>query len=211
MPIHPLALDSRRAAYRERILAAAEEVFARDGFAGARIADVVAASGLSLGTVYGLYDGKAAIYAAVHEHRLTELLAASAEAVTQGDPGTVLLSGTAGFVRWLADHPGYLRMHVREGLSWTSPDQFASDVQVASWSRGIELIVGVLEAGIATGVFVPGEPQRMARLVAATQQVFVMDWVDRGCVDPIDTVVDDLSACLRRTFFVAAPPAPRSA
>ena len=50
----PIAVDP----VRDRLIDAAASVFARDGYDGARIQDVVRAAGLTTGAVYGRYRGK---------------------------------------------------------------------------------------------------------------------------------------------------------
>lgn len=55
-------------AVRERLVDAAAEVFARDGFDGARIQDIVRAAGLTTGAVYGRFRGKSEL---LHEAVVT--------------------------------------------------------------------------------------------------------------------------------------------
>jgi AcrR family transcriptional regulator len=59
---------------RQRLLAAAAEVFARRGFDGATLAEIAEHAGLSTGAIYGLFSGKAELFAASVEARAeTEL------------------------------------------------------------------------------------------------------------------------------------------
>ena len=61
---------SRRSARtRERILAAATEVFARRGFHGARVADIAEAAGMAYGLVYHHFRNKDEILAAIFQER----------------------------------------------------------------------------------------------------------------------------------------------
>lgn len=50
---------------RTRILAAAAEAFAREGFAAARLTDIAAEAGVSTGNLYRYYPNKAALFDAV--------------------------------------------------------------------------------------------------------------------------------------------------
>ncbi|MGM0785559.1 MAG: TetR/AcrR family transcriptional regulator [Pseudomonadota bacterium] len=54
-----------KAAIRTRILAAAAEAFAREGFATARLTDIAAEAGISTGNLYRYYPNKAALFDAV--------------------------------------------------------------------------------------------------------------------------------------------------
>jgi AcrR family transcriptional regulator len=57
---------------RERVLDAAAEVFAAQGFEGARIASIAKAAGLSVGAIYNHYPSKAELLAAVVERHTAE-------------------------------------------------------------------------------------------------------------------------------------------
>src|SRR3954452_5269042 len=59
---------------RQRVLDAAARVFAKNGYDGARIAQIAKAAGLSVGAIYNHYTSKAELLAAVVErHGIDEL------------------------------------------------------------------------------------------------------------------------------------------
>jgi AcrR family transcriptional regulator len=66
---------------REAILAAAREVFARDGFHGATLERVAEAAGFTKGAVYSAFDSKADLFLAVYEARVAERVARADMAV----------------------------------------------------------------------------------------------------------------------------------
>jgi TetR/AcrR family fatty acid metabolism transcriptional regulator len=57
---------------RDRILAAATEVFARSGFHGARVADIADQAGIAYGLVYHYFHNKDDILAAIFSERWTQ-------------------------------------------------------------------------------------------------------------------------------------------
>ena len=59
---------------RQRILDAAEREFATKGYAGSRINDIAAASGLSVRMIYHYFEDKAGLYEAVARHNFSEIL-----------------------------------------------------------------------------------------------------------------------------------------
>ncbi len=61
--------SKRSARTRERILAAATEVFARSGFHGARVADIAEQAGIAYGLVYHYFHNKDDILAAIFAER----------------------------------------------------------------------------------------------------------------------------------------------
>jgi TetR/AcrR family transcriptional regulator, fatty acid metabolism regulator protein len=64
--------SSRSAQTRERILAAATEVFARSGFHGARVADIAEQAGIAYGLVYHYFHNKDDILGAIFSERWHE-------------------------------------------------------------------------------------------------------------------------------------------
>lgn len=84
----PLRADARR--NRERILAAAVEVFARDG-AEAQMDDVASHAGVGVGTLYRHFPTKDALVAELVRQKLRRLAAVMSEAIDhEGDPGEAL-------------------------------------------------------------------------------------------------------------------------
>ncbi|HEY8430959.1 MAG TPA: TetR/AcrR family transcriptional regulator [Sandaracinaceae bacterium] len=65
MPRSPKDNLQIRAARRDAILAAATRVFAKKGFARAKISDIAKEAGLSHGLVYHYFDSKAAVFGAI--------------------------------------------------------------------------------------------------------------------------------------------------
>ncbi len=87
-PRRPLRADAAR--NRERILVAAEEVFARDGLA-VPVDTVAERAGVGVGTMYRHFPTKEALFEAIVVHRLDELLEltrADIEAGARGDGAT---------------------------------------------------------------------------------------------------------------------------
>jgi AcrR family transcriptional regulator len=70
-------------AVRERLIDAAAEVFAREGYDGARIQDVVRAAGLTTGAVYGRFTGKDELLHEAVVTRATPQVPFSAEGIAK--------------------------------------------------------------------------------------------------------------------------------
>ena len=69
------ALSERGQARRQAILAAAREIFLEKGYAAATLAEVVARSGGSLSTLYGLFGNKRGLFEAILRDFADEILA----------------------------------------------------------------------------------------------------------------------------------------
>ncbi|WP_308797040.1 TetR/AcrR family transcriptional regulator [Agromyces silvae] len=86
----PKVSDAHRAARRTQILGAAVRCFARKGYRGTSMSEIIDESGLSAGAIYGHFDGKQELFAAVAE----QVLAAREEDLNTRHPdGTPLSPG----------------------------------------------------------------------------------------------------------------------
>jgi len=196
------ARRAREGLYRRLILEAAERIFAEKGFDAAKIEEVAAASGLSLGTLYSVVGGKSDVMRAVHEARNAEILACAAVAAERaGGSLESLLAAVRAYVEFFVGHPDYLRIHLRGGHAWGLAGAGSrSRSQLHAWDEGIDLYAGIFERGIAAGSFHPGAPRLLARMMIAMQQVQLADWVERGTSEDPEALVADVQAQLRRSF-----------
>ena len=76
---------------RANVLDAARDVFAKDGYDGARVSDITDAAGLALGTFYGYFDDKADVFAAVLESVYRDLYDAARSPYLQSDGPSEIL------------------------------------------------------------------------------------------------------------------------
>jgi AcrR family transcriptional regulator len=103
---------------RDRILGAAEKLLATSGFHGTSMRDVAAAARLPLANVVYHFARKEQLYAAVLGAIADQLMRAlAAELATAGAPPLARLAAFAGaLVRWSVEHPGRVRLLMRELL-----------------------------------------------------------------------------------------------
>jgi AcrR family transcriptional regulator len=82
---------AKTGATQQRILDAATGVFATRGFTAATMADVVAASGASIGSIYHHFGGKSELFLAIFE-QMADAVDRRIDATMReaGDPGTAL-------------------------------------------------------------------------------------------------------------------------
>jgi AcrR family transcriptional regulator len=168
--------------YRRLIVDAAEQVFAERGYDEAKIQEIAQGAGIALGTLYTVFPGKTEIYAAIQEQRGREILESIYRAI-QGYEGVIdaCERGIDAYVRSLVERPAFLRMHLREGLSWTDPATLRSGEEVATWERGMSLAIGLLHAGIERGfLHAESRPEVVLKMMIAAHQVQLQDWLDRG-------------------------------
>lgn len=191
--------DARQAMYRDHILDAAEEVFAEHGYEAAKVQSVAAQAGVSLATLYGVFETKWDLYRAVHARRTGALQEFIRE---RGDvPGDVLdrmLAGVSAYIEFHMTHRGYLRMHLREGHVWSTSSTLTAPEQVEAWESGLRYMAKAFALGVKAGIFVDYErPELMARTNLALSQVRLADWVDRGMKES----VEELNAAIHKQFI----------
>ena len=193
---------ARSALYRQLILEAAERVFADKGFDDAKMEEIAAESGLSLGTLYSVFQGKAELFRAVHEVRDAEVLQRAIDGARGlTSPLDMLLAGVRAYVEFFAAHPDFLRIHLHEGFAWGLAGANApSRARAVAWNEGVAMQATLFERGIQEGIFHPGDPRLMARLMIAMHQVVLADWVERGMQRDPQTLVADIHDQLRRSF-----------
>lgn len=164
--------------------------------------DIAAASGLSLGTLYSVFEGKSDIYEAVHDERLGQLFVLIGHAMkSEAPPSERLMQGNRVFVRWLTEHPDYLRIHLNSGGAWSSNPQEVGEGLVDAWHRGIDLMARVIREAMLAGDLCEGDPIIMARLMAAIQQVFMSAWVESGMREDATCLSERIERQLRRSLF----------
>ncbi|MDP3859061.1 MAG: helix-turn-helix domain-containing protein [Stagnimonas sp.] len=201
--------DARDAAYREHIFEVAEKLFAEQGFDNTRMQDIAAAAGISLGTLYQSYPGKRELHRGLLTGRDQQMLDAvvlrqkTMARSTAGGMERILWMLEAN-LRFLLQHPDYLRMHLHEGHAWYNRAADGTQDQDEVWTRGQALMEQVFNWGMAEGWFSPGVPAHMARLVVVNQQTRLANWVIDGLHAPHEQVLAQIQADFVRLFCTPA-------
>lgn len=204
------AVAMRRDAYRAAIVAAAERVFAKHGYAGTKMQDVAAEAGIAIATVYAIIPSKEELYAAVHEVRGRELLERAASAASgAGSAWEALRSGVTAYVSFLTEHPAYLRIQLSEAQPWALDPKFVCSEQKRQWKQGLELSTRVFQAAMSEGAIIEGDPKLMARVMIAAHQVFLVEWVEAGSKEPASALVQRMQDHVQRAFGRPTPSASR--
>ena len=98
---------------RQGILEAASRVFTRDGYVDARMIDVAAEAGLSLGGLYRYFENKEDLFASVIENLHEELFNRSRSSTPIArDPEAALFEANLGYLQHYRDNSGVLRAFI---------------------------------------------------------------------------------------------------
>jgi AcrR family transcriptional regulator len=216
MPRKKAARDAARAArtgvYRQHILEAAERVFAEHGYEAAKVADISRDCGLSMGTIYAVFPGKAELYAALLEERGKELLRLAHDVAARDlPPRQALLALAEVYIDYFVRHPAFLRMHLQSGASWALGSATGAPTQMGYWRDIHALQADIFRRGVAGGEFVDQKPEYLARMFSAMDQVLLADWVAGGMRDDRDALVERLREMVERALCLPAASRRRSA
>lgn len=194
----------RASLYRDQIVEAAELIFADRGFANARMLDIAQAAELSLATVYDLFQGKEELYRHILIERDQQMLARVLErvgSVFEGRPDLMAVLDLLGVqIRFLLEHPAYLRMQLHDGRFWYHSDTRPSSTEQILWERGLEQMLHLFAWGQAQGLFIEGEHADLARMMLSNQQTRLANWVQSGMQESHDGVVRRIQADFVRFF-----------
>ena len=191
----------KRELYRQAVLDAAERVFGDEGYEATKVQRIAAEAGLSLTTLYSVFDSKWEIYRAVHRRRLDEVIRLAEGVVQQGaSPLETLIAGTRMQLRFFMDRRDYTKMQLKEVTAWSTIELLRSPEQVEGLGMGLAQFASLFRAGIDAGDFVEDDPELMARMVIACQQVRLAMWMDNGCGEDPEHVADASLRHLLRSY-----------
>lgn len=196
--------DRKRELYREAILDAAERVFGEEGYDATKVQRIAAEAGVSLTTLYGVLDSKWEIYREVHRRRLSEVMGLT-QGVLQKDmsPIDILIVGTRLQLAFFMERRDFTKMQLKEVTAWSTIELLRSPEQVEALGVGLDLMANLLRRCIDEGFLIDDDPELMARMMIATQQVRLAMWMDRGCQEDPKGVTDAALRHLLRSYCTA--------
>ncbi|MDO3645767.1 TetR/AcrR family transcriptional regulator [Nocardia mangyaensis] len=155
-----------KAARRQEILAAAVRVFARKGFAAARIDDVAAEAGIAKGSVYLYFDSRDALLEAAfdaHAARVADTLAGADDSAEPLDQLATLIRAT---VTMLAEDADLARIQL---------DLWSTPLDIAGVYRDYRARIGALlrEAELRPGL----DPDRTATVIIGAIEGCLVQWL----------------------------------
>jgi AcrR family transcriptional regulator len=193
---------AKEALYRQLVMDAAERVFAQKGYDDTKMEEIATESGLSLQTLYAVFSGKAALYQELNAAGAEELQRRTADSVRGiSDPGEAILAGVRAYTHYFLEHPNFLRMNLRDGLTWGGEGAgVASHQRTEAWRAGVEQLTAAVKGCIERGTFHDRDPRLIARMMVAMQQVELAHWLDgRMRTDP-EQVVREIQDQVVRAF-----------
>jgi len=191
----------KRELYREAILDAAERVFGEEGYEATKVQRIAAEAGVSLTTLYSVLESKWEIYRAVNRRRLAEVMSL-AQGIVRKDMSSLdtLIAGTRMQLAFFMARRDFTKMQLKEVTAWSTIGLLRSPEQVEALGAGLQLFSSLFRQGIKDGYLIDDDPELMARMVIASQQVRLGMWMDRGCKEDPNRVADAALRHLLRSY-----------
>ncbi len=206
MPVVNAPTTKKGRETRSKILAAAREVFAEDGYVDARMVDIARRAGLSNGGLYRYFTSKDAVFAALiadlHEDLYRESGRTSASFAD--DPLAALTEANRGYIEMYFDNRDVMRAFIEAAgvdrgfrqIWWEMRDRHVRRfAETLRREHGIEEIEGVAATTMT---------EAMACMVE--QACFV--WFAHEDMNERRVSVDEATAALSRAWYVAVFGAP---
>ncbi|HET7084737.1 MAG TPA: TetR/AcrR family transcriptional regulator [Rhizomicrobium sp.] len=158
----------RKDARPPEILEAALAVFAQKGFAATRLDDIARQAGITKGTIYLYFDSKQALFEALARQSIGAQMDQIKAQLDQfpGSSAALLrfVLSTMGRFATTSDRVVLPRLVLAEASNFPQLAEFWRREIIA---RGLGLMTGIIQRGVASGEFREIEPQHAARLCVA--------------------------------------------
>jgi len=172
---------------RAQILTAAEDLFARRGYAATRLEDIADVVGVRRSSVVYYFAGKREIYAAVLKQLFEELLDRLNHALVQQGPLEERIEGVVcAWIDFVTQRPSVANMILRE---LAGADRKLRRVVVEHSAPVLALFEGMIAEGVAAGTLRPIDPLRvMGSLAGSTlfQACIMPQFADLESPKPLD-------------------------
>ncbi len=160
---------------RERILAAAEIIFARHGFFAARVSEIAKEAGVADGTIYLYFKSKDDLLISWFERRMTRVNDALRAAIADQPPGAQLRTLIRTYLQLVSDEPiaaEVLTIELRQS------SKFMKEYENPQFADFLRLLGGVIAEGQACGELDDAVPSHLAaRMIFGILDELALAWV----------------------------------
>ena len=173
MTVHSAA--DRAGDKRERILSAAERIFARHGFFAAKVSDVAKEAGVADGTIYLYFKSKDDLLISLFERRMLELTEALQETIAGKPPREQLRSFIRTYLQKCSDEAAateVLTIELRQS------SKFMKEYENPAFADFLRMLGGIIAAAQASGDLTPAIPAHIAaRMIFGVLDELALAWV----------------------------------
>lgn len=174
MTVHSAA--DRSSDKRERILSAAERIFARHGFFAAKVSDVAKEAGVADGTIYLYFKSKDDLLISLFERRMQQVNATLRTATeSETSPRAQLRAFVTAYLQLVADEPSaaeVLTIELRQS------SKFMKEYENPEFADFLRMLGGIIAAGQDKGELDTAIPAHVAaRMIFGMLDELALAWV----------------------------------
>ncbi len=164
------------------ILNAAMRIFARKGAARTKMADIALEAGIGKGTIYEYFNGKEKLFAALFHHMMGDLehgfkheLQHATDPVQKLEIFVRVTLST--FLKKYEEHIDIMMDFWAEGIRSNSKDVIKIFHLETMYDEFRKVISGILDEGIASGIFRPIDTQIAASVFIGAFDGLLLQWI----------------------------------
>jgi len=175
MTVHSAA-DRPAGDKRERILSAAERIFARHGFFAAKVSDVAKEAGVADGTIYLYFKSKDELLISLFERRMQQVNDTLRAAIAKvKSPKDQLRAFVQAYLQLVADEPAaaeVLTIELRQS------SKFMKEYENPQFADFLRMLGGIIAAAQEKGELASGIPSHIAaRMIFGMLDELALAWV----------------------------------
>jgi TetR/AcrR family transcriptional regulator, fatty acid metabolism regulator protein len=160
---------------RERILAAAERIFARHGFFAARVSEVAKEAGVADGTIYLYFKSKDDLLISVFENRMAHVNDQLRAAIADLPPGEQLRAFIRAYLRMVSDEPTAVEVLT---IELRQSSKFMKEYDNPQFADFLRMLGGIIADGQARGELDAAIPSHVAaRMIFGILDELALAWV----------------------------------
>ncbi|GAA5165936.1 TetR/AcrR family transcriptional regulator [Pseudonocardia eucalypti] len=179
---------------RERVIAVAAELFARNGYHGTGIAELGKAAGLGRGALYHYIESKEALLYAISKEQVDRMNTFAERAMSAGlEPEELLRTLARGLLRNIADHRAQWAVFFRDYGALTGERR---DKVITARERYEGYWRQALDRGVQAGVLRPTPRLLVKGILGMLNYTYL--WFDPGGELTPEQVADDFLDALMR-------------
>jgi TetR/AcrR family fatty acid metabolism transcriptional regulator len=160
---------------RERILAAAERIFARRGFFAARVSEIAKEAGVADGTIYLYFKSKDDLLISLFEHRMKQVNDELRAAIAGRPPAEQLHAFIRRYLQLVSDEPiavEVLTIELRQS------SKFMKEYDNPQFADFLRMLGGIIAGGQARGALDATIPSHVAaRMIFGILDELALAWV----------------------------------
>lgn len=164
---------------RERILDAAERVFAESGFFSAKVSQIARAAGVADGTIYLYFKSKDDVLISLFESRMERVNQSMATAAaSESTPKAKLAAMVRNHLEMVSEHPALAEILT---IELRQSSKFMKEYSNPRFGEFLKLMAQVVEAGQESGVFSRRIPAPLvARMIFGILDELALAWLLGG-------------------------------